>query len=340
MKNKPPVIKCLLPLLAIAMFFHPAFGASKTVIKLGSLAPEGTPFYDVIYQISNAWKTASNRKVLLKIYAGGVAGSETDMVRKMKIGQLQGASMSALGISLIDPGYAALQLPALISTETELALYRRHMLPIIEERLAEKDYIAMAHCDMGPLHFFTSKKVTSVEELMKLKVCTFSSNRASKEVWTNAGFTVIDLSSSEVLAGLQTGMIEGFIHSPLYALSMQWFAKAKYMIKVNYGFVLAATVIKKKSWKKISPELRKTLKEIAFQETEKIMIEIKKLNEGAIPAMVKHGLIIVEPSKEDIPRWLGTLSKAYPATRGALIPVNVYDKLMSVKDTPIQNSHK
>ena len=111
----------------------------------------------------------------------------------------------------------------------------------------------MSHCDMGPLYFFTSKKVTSIEELMKLKVCTFSTNKNSKKVWTRAGFTVIDITSSEVLAGLQTGMIDGFIHSPLYALSMQWFAKAKYMIKVNYGFVLAASVIREKRWNRIDP---------------------------------------------------------------------------------------
>ncbi len=329
----------LFPILTImALLSAPLFSASKVKIKLGSLAPEGTPFYDVIHQISNAWKAASDGRVNMKIYAGGVAGSENDMVRKMKIGQLHGASMSAMGISTIDPGYAALQLPALIDSREDLAYYRSHMIPVIEKRLKDKGYITMAHCDMGPLYFFTTKKVTTIEELLKLKICTFSTNSDSKMVWTKAGFNVIDITSNEVLAGLQTGMIEGFIHSPLYALSMQWFAKAKYMVKVNYGYVLAATVIKQKSWDKIPPATQQKLLQIAESETIKIGSGIKKLNDGAVPAMVKHGLEVFTPPEKDREKWFSVIRKAHPEARGTMIPAEVYDTLMSAKAAYITKS--
>jgi len=309
----------------------PVSGASKTTIKLGSLAPEGTPFYDVIYNISNAWEKATDGQVKMKIYAGGVAGSEADMVRKMKIGQLHGASMSAMGLSLIDPGYAALQMPSIIGSEQDLARYRKELLPLIEKRLGEKGYQIMAHTDLGPLYFFTSKKVTNITDLMKLKLCTFATDKNAKEVWVKAGFNIIDLTSSEIMAALQTGMVDGFIHSPLYALSMQWFAKAKYMVKVEYGYVLAASVVSKKRWDKFDPERQKQLIKIADSETDKIQAEIKKLNDSAIPTMIKHGLEVFEPDKKSIPSWHAPIVKVHPISRGTLIPEDVYDKLMKAK---------
>ncbi|MBF0433590.1 MAG: TRAP transporter substrate-binding protein DctP [Fibrobacteria bacterium] len=317
--------------LLSTLLVSPLIGGSKVTLKWGSLAPEGTPFYDIIHQINNEWQEMTQGSVKMKIYAGGIAGAEPDMIRKMKIGQLHGASMSITGLALIDRSVNALQMPCLIRSEEELSYYLTGLKPLIEERFEKQGYIPLCYTNLGKLYFFTTKKTTSIEELKKMKLCTFSTEKNSKAVWLNAGFTVINVNSSEVLAALQTGMLDGFIHSPLYALSMQWFAKAKYMIEVNYGYGLAASVITKKKWDKIDPQLQPQLLAAAEELNKKNLIEINKLNEKAIPTMKQYGLEVYSPPKEEEYLWIESLMNTYPQVKGNLIPDDVYEKMMALR---------
>ena len=319
-------------LIALLTPIHGGSGDKVVTIKLGTLAPEGTVFHDVILRTANAWHDASNGKVKLRIYAGGIAGSEPDMIRKMKIGQLHAASITSLGVFLLDPAYTVLQLPGMVDSPEELEFCLKGISPIIEERLLKKGYIVLNYCDLGPIYFYTTKKVTSVSELMKMKICTFATDRHSKGLWSKAGFTIVDLNSSEVLAGLQTGLIDGFIHSPIFALSMQWFAKARYMVNVKYGYGLATTVVKKKQWDKIEQELKKKLIEIAHSETEKTLNEVRELDTKAINVMKKHGLEIFKPDEKNVHEWIYPVEKVYPQIRGSLIPAEIFDRAMELKD--------
>jgi TRAP-type C4-dicarboxylate transport system substrate-binding protein len=300
-------------------------------IKLGTLAPEGTTFYDITQQVANGWKTASGNKINMKIYAGGIAGAEPDLIRKMKIGQLQAASLSATGLILIDPGFAMLQLPAMMSSTSELDYCMKEMYSILSERLKEKGYILLNYMDLGPLYFFTTKKVTTVEELMKLKLCTFATDRESKALWTKAGYNVTDLNQSDVLAALQTGLVEGFIHTPIFALSMQWFGIANHMVNVNYGYALATTVVKKETWDKIDTALQGKFMSIAQSVSSKAMPDIRQMDKKAISAMKQHGLQVFEPAPKDVASWLAPPQKVYPQVRGTLIPEVVFDKAMAAR---------
>lgn len=319
-------------LLVLSALFSLGYGQGPVTIKLGSLAPEGTAFYDIMRNIADGWKKASDNRVQLKIYAGGVAGSEPDMIRKMKIGQLQAASLSATGLILIDPSFVVLQLPAMMSSTAELDYCMKEIIPIVSERLKAKGYILLNYTDLGPLYFFTTKKVTTPDELMKLKLCTFATDRDSKELWTRAGYNIIDLNQSDVLAALQTGLADGFFHTPIFALSMQWFGIAKHMVNVNYGYALATAVVKKEIWDKIDPATQAALLAITKAETDRVSPEIRAMDKKAVEAMKKNGLQVFEPAARDIPSWLNPPQKVYPQVRGTLIPAEVFDKAMAVRE--------
>ncbi len=226
-------------------------------IKLATLAPEGTIFHDSLLKMANEWTRLSGGKVQIKIYAGGIAGSEDDMVRKIRIGQLHAATISAIGMMQIDPSYAALQVPGMMASYEELDSVRRQLAPRIEKRFADKGFVITNYCDLGHMYFFTAKKTGSIAELQKKKICTFAGDQASKEIWAKAGFNAVDVPMSEMMTALQTGLIDGFMDTPVFALSLQIFAKAPHMINVSYGIAIAATVVQKSVWNKIEPDLQK-----------------------------------------------------------------------------------
>lgn len=301
-------------------------------IKLATLAPEGTIFYDSLLKMANEWTRLSGGKVKVKIYAGGIAGSEDDMVRKIRIGQLHAATLSAIGMMQIDASYTALQLPGMMSTYEELDYVRRQLAPQIEKRFADKGFVVANYCDLGHMYFFTAKKTGSIAELQKKKICTFAGDQASKEIWAKAGFNAVDVPMSEMMTALQTGLIDGFMDTPVFALSLQIFAKAPNMINVSYGIAIGATIVQKSVWNKIEPDLQKAFIKASQDLVAQSQAEVRSMDEKAIAEMKKYGLQTTEVSPQDVKLWLDPLQKIYPEIREKLIPKDIFDKTIELRN--------
>ena len=90
--------------------------AKTIIIKIATMAPKGSPWHTILQEMGEEWKQASNGQIQLRIYPGGVAGSEMDIVRKMRIGQLHAAAVSIGGLSRIDPGVNVLGIPMAVDS--------------------------------------------------------------------------------------------------------------------------------------------------------------------------------------------------------------------------------
>ena len=97
--------------LFILLLFVNLIFPRKTIVKIGTLAPEGTAWHDILLELGQKWKIASNGDVQLRIYPGGILGDERDMVRKMRIGQIQAVALSTEGLSELAPEFNAFFLP-------------------------------------------------------------------------------------------------------------------------------------------------------------------------------------------------------------------------------------
>lgn len=301
------------------------------VIKLATLAPEGTVFYDALLKIGSEWSRLSNGKVQLKIYAGGVAGAEPDMVRKLRIGQLQAVTISAIGMMAIDPSFAVLQVPGMMASYDELDYCREQLAPMLEKRFADKGFVIVNYGELGHMYFFTSRRAETVAELAQRKICTFATDQSSKEIWAHSGFNAVDIPLSEVLTSLQTGLIDGFINTPVFALSLQIFSKAKYMIDVSYGIAVAGTIIQKAAWNKIEPGLQASLLKAARDIAVQTRQDVRSMDDRAITEMKKYGLEIVAINAQDAPAWVEPVQKSYPEIREKLIPKDIFDRTLELR---------
>src|SRR5579863_7872760 len=106
-------------------------------LKLGTLAPEGSPFDLIIRDMGEQWKASG---VKLQIYPGGVLGDEPDMVSKMRIGQIQMGVLTVVGLAQIDKGVQALSIPMLYKSYAESDYVREKMQPLLEARLLKKGF--------------------------------------------------------------------------------------------------------------------------------------------------------------------------------------------------------
>jgi TRAP-type C4-dicarboxylate transport system substrate-binding protein len=321
-------LKKLLAAAAIALAAHAA-SAQEVTVKLGTLAPNGSTWHNLLKEMAEKWSQASGGKVKLRIYAGGAQGSEGDMVRKMGVGQLQAASISNVGMHDIVKEPQALSMPGMIDGAAEFEAIFPKLEPKLTALLEQRGYVPLQWSQVGPIRIFCTKAYRTPAEMEDAKMFAWDGDPASVEAWRAAGFRPVVLSSTDVIPSLQTGMINCIANAPLYVLTARLFERAPYMTDVSWGYLFGATLVRKDAWEKIPADLRAKLLAIARDLGRRVDAEVKRLNDDAVAAMRKQGLEVV---KVEPGPWRAAAEKAWPVVRGGVVPTAFFDEVVRARD--------
>ena len=314
--------------LILCLLLLPAGAISQTtVIKLGTLAPDGSPWHQILLRIGERWRAISGGKVKLVVYPGGALGDEQDMVKKMRINQLQAVGLSGVGMSEIDQGVACLQLPMMFDSYAELDYVRERIAPRLEKSIAARGFQVLGWADVGWVHFFTKTPVTRVDDLRRLKLFTWAGDNEELELWKANGFRPVPLAATDILTGLQTGLIEAVPTTPLYALLNQSFGIAKYMTDVRWAPLVGATVVKKSVWDTLPGPQRQAMLQAALEAGDSLRGGIRKMSDDAIAAMRKRNLTVVHADPAVLAEWRQRAESVYPKLRGHTVPADLFDEV-------------
>ncbi len=301
------------------------------IVKMASLAPEGSPWHEVLQEIAQDWRELSGGKVRLKIYAGGVVGDESDMVRKLRIGQIQAAALTAEGLSYIDRGIYALSIPLLASNYQELDWIRDRMEPELKARFADQGFKVLAWADVGWVYWFTRHPVRTPDDLRPQRIFTWAGDAEAPKLWKAAGFLPVPLSAMDVLPGLETGLIDAVDATPLTVASFQWFGTAKHMTNLPWAVLTGALIITQEVWMKIPDDLRPLLEDAVMKRTLRIKEEIRYMDNEAIEVMKAHGLKVIDITAAEKAQWEELLSRFELTLRGTLVDTLMFDRALELK---------
>ena len=334
-RSKPRTVLSTIALLATVL------GASGSgslaaeqgvVIKLGTGAPDGSSWHQILKAMGEKWRQASGGVVTLRIYPGGVLGDEPDVVRKMRVGQIQAAAVTAVGLSDIDAAVAAFQIPMMFRSYEELDYVRERLKPTLEKRLDEKGFVVLNWGDAGWVMFFAKEPFARPDDLKKMKLFVWAGDNHAIDLWKAAGFHPVPLASTDILPGLQTGLINAFDTTPLLAVASQWFGLAPHMLDLKWAPLVGATVMTKKAWEKIPAASRDAILKAAAEAGERLKGEIRAANDEAIEAMKKRGLVVRPASSEVEAEWLKAAEAVYPKIRGTIVPAEMFDEVRRLRD--------
>jgi len=321
----------LLSLASIVL--APAQAAAQTVtIKLGTLAPDGSTWHQLLKEMGERWAAESGGKVKLKIFPGGIQGNEGDVIRKMRIGQLQAGAVSIVGLRDIDSAPQALGTPGLITNDDELAYVYEKLAPYWEGKLNEKGFKVLSWGDTGWAHMFTKKPIRTPKDINGLKMFAWSGDPGSFDGWKACGFQPVIVSSTDMIVSLSTGMIEGFATTPILAMTARWYEQTKYMPTVRWGRLAGATIITAEAWNKIPAEHQPKLMAIAKEIGAKINAEVDKLGRDSIEAMKKNGLQVLDLNEAELAEWQAASQKIWPVLRGTLCSNEDFDIVLKTRD--------
>ena len=302
--------------------------AEPVVIKMATLVPAGSKWNRSLQDMGQKWQQLSAGKVVLKLYAGGVAGDDADVVRKIRLGTLNAGLLATTGLADIDRSVLALQIPMQFDDYQQADWVMAKMTPDLDAKFEAKGFVVLAWVDGGWAHFFTKTPARSPDEMKAAKLFTWAGDDKYTELWKGAGFNAIPLPATEISTSLQTGLVNALCTTPQLAAVMQWYNSAKNMTDVKWALLLGAIVVDKNAWGRVPAEVRPAIV-AATRETGRQLSEQTRAEEAeSIDAMKKHGLNVVTPSAAELEAWHKLVAGVFPLVRGKYMPAEAFDTVM------------
>ena len=307
--------------------------AKNVVIKLATVAPKDSTWHEFLQDLDDKWREASGGTVRLKIFAGTL-GDEDDIMRRIRIGQLDAATVTSAGLSTVHAAAKAFHIPLAFASYEELDYVQSRIAKTLEATLKEKGIIVLSWGDAGWVHFFTKSPVQHPDDLRKQKLFVWAAGDATEveELWKKMGFKPVPLSSVDMLPALQTGMITAYQAPPLAALANQWFAFTDSMTDLKWAPLTGATVISTRAWSRIPADLRPTLLKLTQETGAKLRNDVRELEQNAIAAMIKRGLQVVPVPPEALKEWEALTRSVYADIRGKIVPAEYFDEVLRLRD--------
>ncbi len=318
-------------LLIIIYFFFSVAMIFSLTLKIGSVAPRDSPWDKTLHEIAAEWKRISNGSVQLKIYPGGITGTEDDTLRKLRVGALDGMVASTLGLNKISPDLFILSLPLLIRDDNELSYVMEKMDNTYQDIMNNKGFQLVGWTKAGWMNIFSRDPVYYPKDLEKQKLGFTTGEIILTKILKELGFHLVPGDSIDWLSGLQSGRTDALILSNLVAAAFQVFPIADNMLDFPLAPLVGGIILSERSWKKIPEKYRKEFLDAAKRQIVLLDVEARELEEKALQVMVEYGLTI-NPAKENvIESWKTIINKVYEndGLIGSIISRDVYNEAVS-----------
>ena len=271
-------------------------------IKIATLSPDGTTWMKKIRGAAKEIATRTEHRVKIKFYPGGVMGNENAILRKMRINQLQGAAVSSGALDHFYKDTGIYSLPFLFNSHEEVLYVRKKMDNLIIKGLEKGGLISFGVAESGFAYILSNTPVKDVAELRKLKTWipdTASSRNAVKAF----NIKPIPLPFSDVLAGLQTSLVNTIAISPIASIALQWHTQVKYLTDMPLLYGWGTLVISKRAMNKLNAADKKVVNEVMRRTFNEIDLQNQKDNSAALAALKNQGITFVKPDDNQIAEW-------------------------------------
>lgn len=287
--------------LALLLFIF-SISSHAAVIKIATLTPDGT---SVMKSMRDAAKEILKRtagRIKIKFYPGGVMGNEHALLRKMRINQLQGAIISSGSLSGTYKDASIYGMPFLFNSYKEALYVRKKMDRLIIEGLEKGGLISYGIAESGFAYILSNNPVKDVSELRQ-QIFWIPDNASARNAVKAFKLQPIPLPFGDVLAGLQTHLVNAIAISPIAAIALQWHTQVKYLTDMPLLYGWGTLAISKRALKKIKMADKKIIHDIMSKEFNKIDIQNRKDSIAALAALKNQGIHFVRPNKQQISEW-------------------------------------
>jgi TRAP-type C4-dicarboxylate transport system substrate-binding protein len=303
--------------------------AQSVTIRLATVVPEGSIWDKGLRRMGDDWARATSNRVSLTIFSGGSQGDEPSVLRKMRLGTLQAASLTVVGLSNVDPGFNVFNVPFFFRSYDELNAVVEKLTPLLKQRAEARGFTLLNWGHGGWLQLFSRRPIQSVAELKSIKLYTSAGDDRMTQWYKANGFQPRAMAMTDILTGLTTGMLDGLPSPPLAAMAFQWYKQTPYMLDIGLSPVVGATVVATKTWNAVSETDRARMLQAAGAVELQLRGDVPKQDALAIAMMSQQGLKVTRASGPEWQREADALAKTM---RGEMVPRDIFDLAVKERD--------
>jgi TRAP-type C4-dicarboxylate transport system substrate-binding protein len=289
--------------------------ATAAEIKIASVAPDGSRWMQQMRAGAEEVAARTGDRVVMKFYPGGVMGNDAQVLRKVRIGQIQGGAFTAGGLA---ERYGALNLygiPLLFRSLDEIDAVRSVLDPQLAAGLEEAGFVTFGFIEGGFANLLSNEPIRNVEDMRRRKVWVPDGDPISFMAMEALGLSPVVLPVTDVLTGLQTGLIEIAFASPVAALVLQWHTKVKYITELPISYSMGIFAIDKRTFAAISDADQAVVREVMGRYISSLDREARDDNRRAAEVLEQAGIETVTVDGADVDSWRGTIQSIHPQLR-------------------------
>lgn len=320
----------LVRILMLALLAAATPLSAATVFKVATLAPEGTAWMREMRAAAEGIKTRTEGRVEIKYYPGGVMGNDATVMRKIRVGQLQGGAFTSSELALVYPDIMIYGLPFLFRNQDEVAAVRARMDPLLKKGLEEKGLVAAGIIGGGFAYLLSTQPIRGRDDLIKTKAWVPQNDVISEVTYEVAGVKPVPLSIADVYTGLQTGLVDTVANTPAGTLAFQWHTRVRHMVDMPVAYVVGILTFDKRAFDKLDAADRAAVLEEVARAVERLDAQTERDNAAAREALRGEGIEFFEPNAEDRAYWqsVGEQAAQELMKRGSFEPAN-YEAMMA-----------
>jgi TRAP-type C4-dicarboxylate transport system substrate-binding protein len=300
-------------------------------IKFATVAPEGSTWMKSMRDLDRTVREKSHGQLGFRFYAGGIAGDEIDVLRKIRIGQIHCAAFSGVGFGQILPMVRVLDLPFLFRSEDEIDKAHKELEDYFADAFLKKGFRLLSWAEVGNALIYSKKPVRKVADMATCKIWCWSGDPIAKETFAVMGANPILLAITDVTTALNTGMIDTVYGPPLGVLALQWHVNLKYMTTLALAHSTGSVLMAEKFFKKIPSDLGRLLREEMKKSMDLLTIELREQSKESVKIIESKGLkALPAPQGSELAEFYKVHDQVTHRFVGDLYPQELVDRLYGI----------
>lgn len=287
--------------LALALSALPAL--AQQTIKLATIAPEGSGWMKELRVAAAEVQAQTQGRVSAKFFPGGVMGSDAVVLRKVRLGQLQGGALTGSDVASVCKDSPIYSLPFLFNSQEEVDAVRKAVDPVLADCFRKGGMRVLGIAGGGFAYLMSAHELRSRDDLRSSKVWVPANDRVGELTFRNGGITPIPLPLADVFTALQTGLVDTVGNTASGAVILQWHGKIKYIVDLPLTYIPAYVLVDEKVVAKLAPADQAVLTRAFAAAMNRIDGNNRRENVQALAALRKGGAIVVTPPPAEAARW-------------------------------------
>ena len=259
-------------------------------IKIATLAPQNSEWAEKFQKGSIEIQERTENRVKLKFYWGGAQGNAKKILQKIKIRQLHGGTFSPTDFQEVYPDLNIYGLPFLFKDFDEVDYVRDRVDNQLEQGFKNFGFNTYGFAGGGFAYILSNEPIREYEDLKNKKIWLPQGDLISYEAMRSLNLLPVPLPMTDVLTGLQTGLIDIVAIPPVVALALQWHTKINYITRVPVLYAMGFLAIDSKMINRINTDDRKVLNEVISRIYSEVDSNSQQDSENAYEALSKIGI--------------------------------------------------